>query len=104
MGTPIGRGYRKPRKLTFPQVSMVTGDTDDSAFPAKIFTIFEGTSEIQRMIIGRSPGSTFARLTCGYTYRGPERRAVPLGSGAAPSRVPFARILPVTSRRFRTAC
>jgi hypothetical protein len=42
MGTPVGRGYRKPRESTFPQVRMVTGDTDDSAFPAKIFTIFEG--------------------------------------------------------------
>ncbi len=54
MGTPVGRGYRKPRESTFPQFSMVTGDTDDSAFPAKIFTIFEGTSEIQRMLIGRA--------------------------------------------------
>jgi hypothetical protein len=26
---------------------------------ARIFTIFEGTSEIQRMIVGRSPGWTF---------------------------------------------
>jgi alkylation response protein AidB-like acyl-CoA dehydrogenase len=33
---------------------MMIGDTDDSAFPTKIFTIFEGTSEIQRMIIGRA--------------------------------------------------
>jgi alkylation response protein AidB-like acyl-CoA dehydrogenase len=54
MGTPIGRGYRKPRESTFPQVSIVTGDTDGSAFPAKVFTIFEGMSEIQRMIIGRA--------------------------------------------------
>jgi acyl-CoA dehydrogenase len=33
---------------------MSARDTDDSALPAKIFTIFEGTSEIQRMIIGRA--------------------------------------------------
>ena len=54
MGAPIGRGYRNPRESTFLQVIMVTGDTDDSDVPAKIFTIFEGTSEIQRMIIGRA--------------------------------------------------
>jgi alkylation response protein AidB-like acyl-CoA dehydrogenase len=54
MGTSIGGGYRKPRESTFPQVSMAARDTDDSALPAKIFTIFEGTSEIQRMIIGRA--------------------------------------------------
>ena len=34
---------------------------------ARLFTIFEGTSEIQRMIIGRSPGWTFGSLTCGFT-------------------------------------
>jgi hypothetical protein len=27
---------------------------DESSLPAKIFTIFEGTSEIQRMLIGRA--------------------------------------------------
>ena len=55
MGAPSGRGYWKPREATLPQVRMVTRDTDDSAFPAKIFTIFEGTSKmvkIQRMIHG----------------------------------------------------
>jgi alkylation response protein AidB-like acyl-CoA dehydrogenase len=30
------------------------GYADDSSVSSKIFTIFEGTSEIQRMIIGRS--------------------------------------------------
>jgi alkylation response protein AidB-like acyl-CoA dehydrogenase len=38
----------------FAQVSVGAGDAGDSALAAKIFTIFEGTSEIQRMIIGRA--------------------------------------------------
>jgi alkylation response protein AidB-like acyl-CoA dehydrogenase len=38
----------------FAQVSLVAGYADASVFAAKIFTIFEGTSEIQRMIIGRA--------------------------------------------------
>jgi len=52
--SPSAEAIGKPRESTFPQVSIVTGDTDDSAFPAKNFTIFEGTSEIQRMVIGRT--------------------------------------------------
>jgi alkylation response protein AidB-like acyl-CoA dehydrogenase len=39
---------------TFSKVSLLAGDADGSALVAKIFTIFEGTSEIQRMIIGRA--------------------------------------------------
>ena len=39
-----------------------------------IFTIFEGTSEIQRMLIGRTvTGLTFASLNCGYTHHVPGR-------------------------------
>jgi hypothetical protein len=49
---------------------------------AEIFMIFEGTSEIQRMLIGRaSPGWTFGSLTCGYTYRVPRRAMGSLWSG-----------------------
>jgi len=43
-GTPIRRGLiggRAGMPMTLPQ-------------PSKIFTIFEGTSEIQRMIVGRA--------------------------------------------------
>lgn len=49
----MGRGYRKPCESTFPQISRVSVDTADSAL-AKNFTIFEGTSEIQCMLIGRT--------------------------------------------------
>jgi alkylation response protein AidB-like acyl-CoA dehydrogenase len=38
----------------FAQVSPVSGYAGAAALAAKIFTIFEGTSEIQRMIIGRA--------------------------------------------------
>jgi alkylation response protein AidB-like acyl-CoA dehydrogenase len=38
----------------FPQVILPVRYTDGSARTARIFTIFEGTSEIQRMIIGRA--------------------------------------------------
>jgi len=38
----------------FLQVSIVARYADDSAYRAKIFTIFEGTSEIQRMLVGRA--------------------------------------------------
>jgi alkylation response protein AidB-like acyl-CoA dehydrogenase len=38
----------------FAQFSLVAGYARRSAPIAKIFTIFEGTSEIQRMIIGRA--------------------------------------------------
>jgi alkylation response protein AidB-like acyl-CoA dehydrogenase len=44
ISTPNAHGDRRPRAgipMTLPM-------------PAKIFTIFEGTSEIQRMIIGRA--------------------------------------------------
>jgi alkylation response protein AidB-like acyl-CoA dehydrogenase len=54
IGTPIGRGFRKPCDPTFPQFKLVIGYADDSASTSKIFTIFEGTSEIQRMLIGRA--------------------------------------------------
>jgi hypothetical protein len=44
----------------------------------KIFTIFEGTSEIQRMIIGRTvTGLDVRYLSCGYT--GCEPRGGPEG-------------------------
>jgi len=36
----------------FTQVSVAAGYADGSGLSAKIFTIFEGTPEIQRMIIG----------------------------------------------------
>lgn len=38
----------------FLQVSIVARYADDSAYRAKIFTIFEGTSEIQRLVISRA--------------------------------------------------
>jgi alkylation response protein AidB-like acyl-CoA dehydrogenase len=38
----------------FAQFSPVAGYAGGSAPPAKIFTIFEGTSKIQRMLIGRA--------------------------------------------------
>ena len=38
----------------FAQVSLVVRYVGASPLAAKIFTIFEGTSEIQRMIIGRA--------------------------------------------------
>jgi alkylation response protein AidB-like acyl-CoA dehydrogenase len=38
----------------FGQVSPVAGYAGASALAAKTFTIFEGTSEIQRMLIGRA--------------------------------------------------
>jgi alkylation response protein AidB-like acyl-CoA dehydrogenase len=38
----------------FLQVSLVARYTNDFAPCAKIFTIFEGTSEIQGMIVGRA--------------------------------------------------
>jgi hypothetical protein len=56
---------------------------------AKIFTIFEGTSEIQRMLIGRAvTGLEFGSLPCGCTGSRRGRRAVPLVSGAAPFSCP----------------
>jgi hypothetical protein len=50
---------------------------------SKIFTIFEGTSEIQRMLIGRTITALDVRLapTWRYTYRGPGRGAVPRSRG-----------------------
>ena len=42
-GTPCARRSEAPR-----------GYADDSSRASKIFTIFEGTSEIQRMLIGRT--------------------------------------------------
>jgi alkylation response protein AidB-like acyl-CoA dehydrogenase len=36
------------------QVGLLAGYAGASTLAAKIFTIFEGTSEIQRMIIGRA--------------------------------------------------
>jgi alkylation response protein AidB-like acyl-CoA dehydrogenase len=53
-GTPTRRGDRKPRVSVFAQVSIVAGYAGAAAHATKIFTIFEGTSEIQRMIIGRA--------------------------------------------------
>jgi alkylation response protein AidB-like acyl-CoA dehydrogenase len=44
----------KPGALMFTQVSTSKGYSGGSAPTAEIFTIFEGTSEIQRMIIGRA--------------------------------------------------
>jgi alkylation response protein AidB-like acyl-CoA dehydrogenase len=38
----------------FAQVNQVAGYGGAFALTAKIFTIFEGTSEIQRMLIGRA--------------------------------------------------
>jgi alkylation response protein AidB-like acyl-CoA dehydrogenase len=38
----------------FAQFSPVARYAGDSASTARIFTIFEGTSEIQRMLIGRT--------------------------------------------------
>jgi alkylation response protein AidB-like acyl-CoA dehydrogenase len=38
----------------FAQVSLAAGCAGVSPLAAKIFTIFEGTSEIQRMLIGRT--------------------------------------------------
>jgi len=38
----------------FAQVRLVAAHTNAAALAAKIFTIFEGTSEIQRMLIGRA--------------------------------------------------
>jgi alkylation response protein AidB-like acyl-CoA dehydrogenase len=38
----------------FAQVSLDTGYAGAAALAVKIFTIFEGTSEIQRMLIGRA--------------------------------------------------
>jgi alkylation response protein AidB-like acyl-CoA dehydrogenase len=38
----------------FAQVSLVAEHAGGSASAARIFTIFEGTSEIQRMLIGRA--------------------------------------------------
>jgi alkylation response protein AidB-like acyl-CoA dehydrogenase len=38
----------------FAQVIPVAGYAGASPLAAKIFTIFEGTSEIQRMLIGRA--------------------------------------------------
>ena len=47
-------GDRKPCVSAFAQVSLVAGHAGASALAVKIFTIFEATSEIQRMIIGRA--------------------------------------------------
>lgn len=52
-GTPMRRGDRQPCVSMFAQVSISAGDVVGSAPAARIFTIFEGTAEIQRMIIGR---------------------------------------------------
>jgi alkylation response protein AidB-like acyl-CoA dehydrogenase len=53
-GTPTRRGDRKPFILLFAQVRSSAKYSDDSDRTSKIFTIFEGTSEIQRMLIGRA--------------------------------------------------
>jgi Acyl-CoA dehydrogenase, C-terminal domain len=59
---------------------------------AKIFTIFEGASEIQRMLIGRTATGLDVRRAdlrfCGFVARA---AGCPAGGGAARSR---ARILP----------
>ena len=48
----------------FAQVSLVAGHAGASALAVKIFTIFEATSEIQRMIIGRAVTGPDVRLSC----------------------------------------
>jgi hypothetical protein len=53
-GVPMRSGDRKPRESTFSQFGAVAGDADAAAPLAKIFTILRGTSEIQRMLIGRA--------------------------------------------------
>lgn len=53
-GTPYAGDERKPRVSVFAQVRLVVGYAGGFAVAAKIFTIFEGTSEIQRMVIGRA--------------------------------------------------
>jgi alkylation response protein AidB-like acyl-CoA dehydrogenase len=53
-GTPTRRGGRKPFLSVFAQVKAAARYSDDPAPTSKIFTIFEGTSEIQRMLIGRA--------------------------------------------------
>jgi len=53
-GTPRRRGDRKPFISVFAQVRSAARHSDDSAPISKIFTIFEGTSEIQRMLVGRA--------------------------------------------------
>jgi alkylation response protein AidB-like acyl-CoA dehydrogenase len=53
-GTRMRRGRSKPCVLVFALFSLAAGDTGVAALTAKIFTIFEGTSEIQRMLIGRT--------------------------------------------------
>ena len=52
--TPTRRDGRKPFLSVFAQVRTAARYSDDSAHTSKTFTIFEGTSEIQRMIIGRA--------------------------------------------------
>jgi alkylation response protein AidB-like acyl-CoA dehydrogenase len=53
-GTPTRRGDRKSFLSVVAQFRLAARYSDDSAPTSKIFTIFEGTSEIQRMIIGRA--------------------------------------------------
>jgi len=48
------RGDRKRRVSVFAPVGLFAGYAGAAALAAKIFTIFEGTSEMQRMIIGRA--------------------------------------------------
>jgi hypothetical protein len=71
----------------------------------KNFTLFEGTSEIQRMLIGRAVTGLDVRqpdlLLCGSV---PMMRAALLGSWAARSRAPIVRNVPIISHRVRIAC
>jgi hypothetical protein len=88
----------------FAKVSTGAGDAGASALAAKIFTIFEGTPEIQRTIVGRTV-TCWTPATLTYGFAGSHKEDRPSCSQVGrPVRVSLLSGMPIISRRFRAAC
>ena len=72
---------------------------------AKISQIYEGTNQIQRLVMARQLLRAIVRpLTWGFLYLSCPQRAARRPCLAPSSCVRYDRLIPVVSRRFRTAC